>query len=233
MDCKNLTYIEAPNLTNISDIALDDCSSLTHIELPNLTTVGYRLLQDCESLRSIECPKLTPVSDGHYYGTGSSSASSPNYFIDLGTEQKLHYNLWFYTRVLVLRADTVSTGFTQSRLSDPVLYIVPSALVDTYKSKVRSKDFVTALEKSPFADGKTVCGNNMKTYYYRGMDGETVDLGEGTMLKYYNVFDNWNYESTTNEASLGQIARAPENAVGSGFYFLSKLTKEQGYTVPT
>ena len=157
---------------------------------------------------------------------------SPINFIDFGHLTRIYSNsICYYARVMVFRADTVPTNFTQSKLSDPVLYIVPSALVDTYKSKVRSEDFVTALEKSPFADGKTVCGNNMKTVYVYGMTGETPDLGEGTML-WFDSF-NWRYVSYYGGSFASKTARRPEDAQLSGFYFLSKLTKEKGYTIPT
>ena len=142
-------------------------------------------------------------------------------FIDFGYATRL--NAANRVQVMVIRANTVPSGFAKSNLSDPVLYIVPSALVDTYKSKVRSSDYVTALEKSPFADGKTVCGNNMKTTYVYGMDGESPALGEGTMLWCDGV--HWRYVSFSGGT--------PENAQISGFYFLSKLTKEKGYTIPT
>lgn len=223
--CKNITYVELPNLTSAGDYVLQDCKNLTHVELPNLTSAGSQLMHICNNLRSVEVPKLTTLS-GNQHQLGGSSLT---YFIDFGYTTNIDTHSFYYTQVMVLRADTVPTKFAQSRLSDPVLYIVPSALVDTYKSKVRSQDYVTALEKSPFADGKTVCGNNMKTAYVYGRFGETPALGEGTMLWYNSI--NWKYITHFDDPSGSNIPIKPEKL--SGFYFLSKLTKEKGYTIPT
>ena len=205
---------------------LRSCSGLTSVELPNLTSAGDNLLGSCSGLTSVELPNLT--SGGKYllyWVTGNFN------FIDFGYATKL--NVANRVQVMVIRADTVPSDFAQSNLSDPVLYIVPSALVDTYKAKVRSKDYVTALEKSPFADGKTVCGNNMKTAYFYGNDGENPGLGEGIMLKYYGHWDSWDYITDFSTTSVNRMARAPQNPGNEGYVFLSKLTKERGYTIPT
>ena len=240
LNCENVIEVEAPNLINVGRYLLRDCSSLTHIELPNLTTVGVDSLNGCKGLRSIELPKLTVNGeDDDFWQAGSNSASSPNYFIDLGSIARIYDNPFIYTQVMVLRAGTVPTNFKQSKLSDPVLYIVPSALVDTYKSKVRSSDYVTALEKSPFADGKTVCGNNMKTVYQSRSE---IWLGEGTSMVWHARSDEWMYDTyypqsdgnSSDQAvpSVANVMRAPEPTDRS-FRFFSKLTKEQGYIIPT
>ena len=206
---KNILKFKNSFLTSAGGFLLEYCSGLTSVELPNLTSAGDHLL---------------------YWVEGNSS--SPINFIDFGYITAIsNRSIFYYTRVMVFRADTVPTNFDKSQLSNPVLYIVPSALVDTYKSKVRSKDYVTALEKSPFADDKTVCGNNMKTEYVYGMDGETPALGEGTMLWFDSI--HWQYEPYFDGTPASKIARRPESAQLSGFYFLSKLTKERGYTIPT
>ena len=224
--CSGLTSVELPNLTSGGDSLLRSCSGLTSVELPNLTSAGDNLLGSCSGLTSVELPNLT--SGGKYllyWVTGNFN------FIDFGYATKL--NVANRVQVMVIRADTVPSDFAQSNLSDPVLYIVPSALVDTYKAKVRSKDYVTALEKSPFADGKTVCGNNMKTAYFYGNDGENPGLGEGIMLKYYGHWDSWDYITDFSTTSVNRMARAPQNPGNEGYVFLSKLTKERGYTIPT
>ena len=156
------------------------------------------------------------------------SSSSPINFIDFGhITNSFGIYIFHYTRVMVFRADTVPTNFTKSQLSDPVLYIVPSSLVDTYKSKVRSKDYVTALEKSPFADGKTVCGNNMKTECSEYKASHIIPpTGTHTVLTYDYYRSNWSY-STWSSGSHG----TPDK--GEFFHFLSKLTEERGYTIPT
>lgn len=223
----NISKFKNTFVTNVENNFLESCKNLTYVELPNLTSAGDQLMHICYNLRSVEVPKLTTLS-GNQYHLGKSSLM---YFIDFGYTTNIDTDNFYRTQVMVLRADTVPTKFAQSKLSDPVLYIVPSALVDTYKSKVRSQDYVTALEKSPFADGKTVCGNNMKTTYVYGMVGETPALGGGTMLWYNGI--NWKYVTYFDDTSASNIARAPENAQISGFYFLSKLTKEKGYTIPT
>ena len=235
--CSGLTSVELPNLTSAGSSLLVSCSGLTSVELPNLTSAGSSLLGYCSGLTSVELPNLTSAGD-YLLKLVEGNSSSPINFIDLGHLTKnFDRSIFLYTRVMVFRADTVPTNFTKSLLSDPVLYIVPSALVDTYKSKVRQGaaiyggDVVTALEDSPFADGKTVCGNNMKTVYVYGMDGETPDLGEGTML-WFDGF-NWLYVPYYGGSFASKTARAPEDSQLSGFYFLSKLTKERGYTIPT
>ena len=237
VSCSGLTSVELPNLTSAGSSLLGYCSGLTSVELPNLTSAGDYLLGYCSGLTSVELPNLTSAGD-YLLKLVEGNSSSPINFIDLGHLTKnFDRSIFLYTRVMVFRADTVPTNFTKSLLSDPVLYIVPSALVDTYKSKVRQGaaiyggDVVTALEDSPFADGKTVCGNNMKTVYVYGMDGETPDLGEGTML-WFDGF-NWLYVPYYGGSFASKTARAPEDSQLSGFYFLSKLTKERGYTIPT
>ena len=231
-DCPSLTSVELPNLTSAGNYMLSGCSGLTSVELPNLTSAGNSLLEYCSSLTSVELPNLTSAGNSLLTFVGNSSSTIN--FIDFGHLTKINNDkIFYYARVMVFRADTVPTNFTQSQLSYPVLYIVPSALVDTYKSKVRSKDYVTALEKSPFADGKTVCGNNMKTAYFRGNDGENPGLGEGIMLKYFGHFGSWNYITDFSTASVNRMARAPQNPGDEGYVFLSKLTKERGYTIPT
>lgn len=223
LSCGNLTYVELPNLTSAGDSLLQGCENLTHVELPNLTSAGIQFMHICYNLRSVETPKLTTLS-GNQYQLGSSS--NLMYFIDFGYTTNIAKGSFYYTQVMVLRAETVPANFAQSKLSDPVLYIVPSALVDAYKSKVRSKDYVTALEKSPFADGKTVCGNDMETSYVYGTDGETLGLDEEDMLWFDGI--HWQYVSGSVDTPASKIAGGP-----SGFYFLSKLTKERGYTIPT
>lgn len=234
--CKNLTYVELPNLTSAGDYVLQSCENLTHVELPNLTSARSQLMHLCSNLRSVEIPKLTTLS-GSQYQLGSSS--NLMYFIDFGYTTNINNHNFYYTQVMVLRADTVPTNFAQSKLSDPVLYIVPSALVDTYKSKVRSTDYVTALEKSPFADGKTVCGNNMKTVYQSRSE---IWLGEGTSMVWHARSDEWMYDTYYPQSddnsgdqavpSVANVMRAPE-LTDRSFRFFSKLTKEQGYTIPT
>lgn len=232
-DCTSLTHVELPNLTKVGKYFLSG-TAITSVELPNLTKAGISLFMECDNLHSVELPKLTNFCDIQF---PSSSISSPIDFIDCGYATDIHPTVFRYARVIILRANTVQTNFEQTQLSTPVLYIVPSALVDTYKSKVRHADtydgdVVTDLESSPFADGKTVCGNNMKTVYVYGMTGETPDLGEGTMLWYQNDFYDWRYVPHYGGNPISKIARLPEDAALSGFYFLSKLTKEQGYTIP-
>ena len=225
-NCTSLTYAELPNLTKVGKYFLSR-AAITSVELPNLTKAGISLFMECDNFRSIELPKLTNFCDIQF---PSSSISSPIHFIDCGYATDIYHTVFRYARVIILRAKTVQTNFEQSALSELVLYIVPAALVDTYKSKVRSGDWVTALEESPFADGKTVCGNNMKTVYIEGMDGETPDLGEGTMLWFDSI--QWRYVPYFPGRFASKTARLPENSMLSGFYFLSKLTKEQGYTIP-
>lgn len=229
--CESLIYAELPNLTKATGFSFLYKALVAYVELPNFVNAGPYLLQECKNLRSVELPKLTTADVGLLSGVDMSK-SSPMYFVDFGyITENISVSALMYTTVIVLRADGVPTGFRQSNLSTPVLYIVPSALVDTYKAKVRSTDYVTALEKSPFADGKTVCGNNMKITFYGGMDGEEMeDLGDGNELHYRIFGDEWHYTYDTNPR---QVMRAPENATGAGFYFLSKLTKEKGYTIPT
>ena len=202
MDNKKILKFKNSFLTSAGDYLLRSCSGLTSVELPNLTSAGDYLLS-------------------FVYG----NSSSPINFIDFGHATKINSNsIFHYTRVMVFRADTVPTNFTSSYLSDPVLYIVPSALVDTYKSKVRSNDYVTALEKSPFADNKTVCGNNMKTEY--SMSVKPLDImttGTHTFLTYDD--NSWSYNTWSSDSH-----GAPDK--GCFFHFLSKLTEEMGYTIP-
>lgn len=219
----NISKFKNTFVTNAGDNFLTSCKNLTHVELPNLTSAGRQLVHMCYNLRSVETPKLTTLS-GTQYKLGSSS--NLMYFIDFGYTTNIDKGSFYYTQVMVLRAETVPANFAQSNLSTPVLYIVPSALVDTYKAKVRSQDYVTALEKSPFADGKTVCGNDMETSYVYGTDGETLGLDEEDTLWFDGI--HWQYVSGSVDTPASKIAGGP-----SGFYFLSKLTKDRGYTIPT
>ena len=227
-DCTSLTYAELPNLTEVGKYCLSR-SAITSVELPNLTKAGSELFMECPNLRSVELPKLTNFCDINF---PSSSISSPINFIDCGYATNINPTIFRYARVIILRANTIQTNFEKSQLSDPVLYIVPSDLRDTYGRKARPEDFVLVLETSPFADGKTVCGNDMKVAYVYGMDGETPDLGEGTMLWYQNGGRTWRYVPYYGGSFASKTARLPEDRQLSGFYFLSKLTKEQGYTIP-
>lgn len=226
----SLVSVELPNLVSASRF-LTDCPLIASVEFPNLTDVRFSFLFRCDSLRSVEIPKFTTNTEHGYIGTiGKPSALTPIYFIDFGFSTVFSKDNFYYTQVMILRADTVPTDFAQSKLSDPVLYIVPSALVDTYKSKVRSKDSVTALEESPFADGKTVCGNNMKTTVghtdFTDID-EDVKADSSTKILVYlpstQTIGHWEYNS----------ANASYDITKRGlFAFCSKLTKEQGYIIP-
>jgi hypothetical protein len=232
-DCTSLTNVELPNLTEVGEECLGH-SMITSVELPNLTRAGAYLLNGCPNLRSVELPKL--INLGEHSLDFNVSESHLAYFVDCGYITDIIPTIFRYTRVIILRSNTFPTNFEQTQLSTPVLYIVPSALVDTYKSKVRQGDalyggdVVTALESSPFADGKTVCGNDMKAVYIYGRTGETPDLGEGTMLWFTGT--SWSYVPHFSSSFASKTARLPEDSQLSGFYFLSKLTKEQGYTIP-
>ena len=231
-NCTSLTYAELPNLTKVGKYCLSR-AAMTSVELPNLTKAGIEPFNGCPNLCSVELPKLTKFCG---ILLPSSSRSSPLYFIDCGYATNIDPTVFRYSKVIVLRADTVQTNFEQTQLSNPVLYIVPADLVNTYKAKVRQGaatdggDVVTDLESSPFADGKTVCGNNMKTAYVYGTTGETPGLGEGTMLWFDGV--DWQYVPSYGHSFTSKTARLPEDSMLSGFYFLSKITKEQGYTIP-
>ena len=252
-DCSALTSVALPNLTTAGDKLLSDCSALTSVALPNLTTAGSYLLYGVKKLSSIELPNLKSAAGQLLLHSGTSqirsvecpklvtgtfdstqtSTLTPTYFMDVGFSTSIGTTNQQYTQVIVARNTTTPIIMYQSKLSTPVLYIVPSALVDTYKSKVRSTDYVTALETSPFADGKTVCGNNMKTDYYEGVDGETVNLGDGNKLRlhaYSGTIGAWEY---IDDSSDRVSVQATESAYNAGFYFLSKLTNERGYTIPT
>lgn len=237
--CKSLIYAELPNLTKATGFSLLNYALITYIELPSLVTGGPYLLQNCDNLRSVELPRLTAVDVG-LLSSVRPSTSSPMHFVDFGyITENINADIIQYARVVVLKANTVPTRFIRSSLSDPVLYIVPSSLVDTYKSKVRSTDYVTALEKSPFADGKTVCGNNMKTVYQSRSE---IWLGEGTSMVWHASSDEWMYDTYYPQSddnsgdqavpSVANVMRAPE-PTDESFRFFSKLTKEQGYTIPT
>ena len=251
--CSAITSVELPNLTTAGDNLLSDCSALTSVALPNLTTAGSYLLYGVKKLSSIELPNLKSAAGQLLLHSGTSqirsvecpklvtgtfdstqtSTLTPTYFMDVGFSTSIGTTNQQYTQVIVARNTTTPIIMYQSKLSTPVLYIVPSALVDTYKSKVRSTDYVTALETSPFADGKTVCGNNMKTDYYEGVDGETVNLGDGNKLRlhaYSGTIGAWEY---IDDSSDRVSVQATESAHNAGFYFLSKLTNERGYTIPT
>lgn len=218
--CSSLTSVELPNLTNADYDFLYNCPSLTNVELPNLTNMGQDSLNDCNKLHSAEFPKLA-----NSYTLKIENLMT-TYFIDFGYITDISQTTFMHTRVMVLRADTFPKNFIQSMLSDSVLYIVPSALVDTYKSKVRSQDYVTALEKSPFADGKTVCGNNMKTEYSESAKPEGImSSGTHTFLT-YDCYGGWEYQTYSSAAGA-----TPDK--GEFFHFLSKLTEEKGYTILT
>ena len=251
--CSALTSVALPNLTTAGDKLLYGCSAITSVALPNLTTAGSYLLYGVKKLSSIELPNLKSAAGKLLLHSGTSqirsvecpklvtgtfdstqtSTLTPTYFMDVGFSTSIGPTNQQYTQVIVARNTTTPIITYQSKLSTPVLYIVPSALVDTYKSKVRSTDYVTALETSPFADGKTVCGNNMKTDYYEGVDGETVNLGDGNKLRlhaYSGTIGAWEY---IDDSSDRVSVQASESSYNAGFYFLSKLTNERGYTIPT
>ena len=230
-DCESLIYAELPNLTKATGSNFLNKALFAYVELPNLVDAGSFLLMDCKNLRSVELPKLTTVKGVLLTRVGMSE-SSPMYFVDFGyITGNIPSEAFRYTQVMVLRAGTVPTGFEQSRLSNSVLYIVPSALVDTYKSKVRSTDCVTALEKSPFADGKTVCGNNMKTTVgntdFSDID-EDVRVDSSIKILCYlpstQTTGHWEYNTADASYDILKI---------TVFGFCSKLTKERGYTIPT
>ena len=219
-NCQDLTSVELPNLASAGDDLLNGCSSLTSVELPKLTSTGNHTLASCLDLTSIELPKLTSAGNSLLHMV-TGYLSSPFNFIDLGyvTNSKVTK----YAKVMVIRVDTVPSDFIQSSFSDPVLYIVPSALVDTYKAKVRSIDYVTALEKSPFADGKTVCGNNMKTRYNNADFSDIPDPSTKVLVYRPNTQTNGSWEySSKKDVPNGRL-----------FSFWSKLTEEMGYTIPT
>lgn len=230
-DCTSLTYAELPNLIEVGKYCLSG-TAITSIELPNLTKAGISLFMECDNLRSVELPKLTKFCDIQF---PSSSRSSPIHFIDCGYATDIHPTVFRYARVIILRAKTVQTNFQQSALSEPVLYIVPSDLIDIYISKIRMEDYVIALELSPFADGKAVCGNNMKTVYINDTGiGDRVFTGEGTTLCYNIDSTQWEYvsETSTRQGDI-HLAFDPGGVIyPRGYYFLSKLTKEQRYTIP-
>lgn len=239
--CKNLVSVDLPNLTTVGRSFLANCSNLTHIEMPSLVTAsdtyGYNMFKYDYKLRSIEMPKL---QTGLIADTNASSDDSMD-FVDAGFIDPLNIdvNVRNFSRVIVLRNTSVPTAIAQSSREDPTLYIVPSVLVDIYKTKIRSMDYVTALEKSPFADGKTVCGNNMKTVYQSRSE---IWLGEGTSMVWHARSDKWVYDTYYPQSddnsgdqavpSVANVMRAPE-ITDRSFRFFSKLTKEQGYTIPT
>lgn len=230
-NCTSLTYAELPNLTKVGKYCLSQ-TAITSVELPNLTKAGINLFMECDNLRSVELPKLTNLCDIQF---PSSSISSPIHFVDCGCATDIHPTVFKYARVIILRADTVQETFEQSTLPNPVLYIVPSDLKDIYMSKIRTEDYVTTLELSPFADGKAVCGNNMKTACNNDPGtSDRVFPGEGTTLCYNIDSNQWEYvsETSTQQGDI-QPAFDPGGVIyPRGFYFLSKLTKEQGYTIP-
>lgn len=211
-DCNNLAYIEAPKLATTGDNTCTGDTSLLSVEFPSLTKCGEYFLLGATNVRSIEIPK---AQEGRF-GTVDNSKRDL-YFVDAGSLSLsgIPEFIQEYTKVMIRRGTSMTGTFYQSKLSSPVLYIVPSALVDTYKSKVRSTDYVTALEESPFRGGKTECGNNMQTLPPRISIPSTWS---GVCLEYDLITKTWDYLDT------------PASAVTS-FLFNSKLTREGGYRI--
>lgn len=211
-----LKSVRLPNLVSCYQILGND-SAVKHLELPilqNIDKVGGNLM-------SFEAPNLLGDFNFRWIDTLK--------FIDVGYADcyaALH-TLTLSGAVVVARSTSCTNASFASTPSN-TLFIVPSSVVDTFRKIIPASNYVTALEKSPFADSKTVCGNNMEVEYYDPINGKPTLTGFGTVLFYSARRDSWQYVSDTD-----QLPTASEITPGTGFYFSSKLTKEKGYTIPT
>lgn len=205
---EGITYLELENLVSVGSYAFRNLGDLESLELPNLTSAGSSLLAGQRRhvyIPSIELPKLTSST---LYSSGWSGFTAE--FLDY--MYRPHDNYEEYCKAIVCRNETVP-DYNQSSLRTPVIYIVPNDTITSWQSKVRSSDYVVALEGSPFHDGKTVAGNKMKTAY--NALPSNADSYDGTIIC-YPVLGIW---------EKSQIPR-----VSPYFAFCSKLTRENGYT---
>ena len=229
LNCPKLSSLELPKLTSIGD--------------SKVRPDGTHLPSNDNSLRSIEIPlgtSNTIVSSNDNTDNVLTESDPCNFIFAkfMACSLSISDNISIeptsfssYTRVIVntfeFKATTditesdfetaIKPYFVQSKLTDPVLYVVSNSMVSLYKGLVRSNDIVLAIEDSPFADGKTIVNNNMKTAYNKYANTDGIHL-------VYDVDANiWSYQDPSSYSLDGKKV----------FTFSSKLTKEKGYTIPT
>lgn len=64
--CSNLSYIDIPKCTNISDGAFANCVSLKDIEMTDVKKIGAEAFTDCSTLTSINIPNCSIISDAAF-----------------------------------------------------------------------------------------------------------------------------------------------------------------------
>lgn len=66
-NCRDLSSVSIPNVTQISTTAFRECVSLTSMILPNVTNVGSNIFYGCSNLSFVDAYKLTAISTGCFY----------------------------------------------------------------------------------------------------------------------------------------------------------------------
>ena len=64
--CSNLSYIDIPKCTNISDGAFANCVSLKDIGMPDVKKIGAEAFTNCSALTSINIPNCSIISDAAF-----------------------------------------------------------------------------------------------------------------------------------------------------------------------
>jgi hypothetical protein len=118
-NCKFLTHLNIPSVTQLSNDALRSCVSLVSLRLPEATSLLTNALRGCSSLVYADFTKLTTIYAYCFCGNSSMVA-----LILRNTEQ-----------VVTLQDGTVFECLGEpSAISNGTGYVyVPRALVDSYK----------------------------------------------------------------------------------------------------
>lgn len=115
--CSNLQTVNLPALVECGAACFRECTNLTELYLPNLETItgwGYDFMS-CQYLTKAHFPKLTNLNSGAFSGCWSLTA------LILGSN------------TICTMADTSALGNSPFGLGTGYIY-VPRSMVDTYKS---------------------------------------------------------------------------------------------------
>ena len=74
--CVNLSKVDCPNVSEISDDAFNSCSSLTTASFPAATTIGSYAFTYCSSLTSVSFPVATSIGNSAFHGCSSLTSVS-------------------------------------------------------------------------------------------------------------------------------------------------------------
>ena len=75
--CRNMTILNASNITDIGHYAFSRCESLTSIDLSNVTSIGNSAFSGCSSLTNVDLSNVTGLGNIAFGGTGLISVDIP------------------------------------------------------------------------------------------------------------------------------------------------------------